>query len=718
MHYAPSGHNVPNLKITYYNTRSLSAYTKGKHGIIRRNRVIRNIKSILNNSHILCLQETHLLPYDDFTLRSELKNYKICYNNLGTAGGTMIILHTSVLKFYDIIEFKLGKNALGRVQALRLNPVRQKGAGTQRYDLPLNIINWHLEGDKNAQLSTLLRVNSKVRTIAGGDCNFVISSEDAPSNNSGIIIGGKLKKIWDTVASHFRFAEVSQPTHTHYFVPKDLNYEKVRTSRIDRIYISTDLADAALFKPISYIPFVPYSILRMIKAIKQSGGLGTRYVCDWVSDHLPISIQLVRNKNTPAIRNLPRWIADEKSFIDGIHTKLDSLLTASVDPFDALQLFSSTLDQDAHDFILEAKGKKDNKRSDTAALHICFNALRLISSATPNIARIRDLARKHAFLDDHLPSLDSLPLDDSKLRLHINTLLVVEADGSCELEDVFGKTLDKILNNLPPSTKAPKRKWVSEEADEVRANGNLRNGSHIHALRADSSSPPTSDPTRIANILRDFWQKLGNARKDAPCEKLTDEYIKDYEVTIPQHLSPKMPTIDDIIDCIHATNNSCPGPDGVHFALIRPFAHKLAPVILAVMQHMADGNPPPPPGSTTFSSFISLKTVAFLPKTPDRFRSPMRSAALLRKSWWGLSHRLPRVFLDWHKRGSFRADKSGITLRMSPAYSIQMWRRNSSIFSCFWTLKRLLTRLIMALFLKLWKKSAARAGLSIATAGF
>jgi hypothetical protein len=182
-----------------------------------------------------------LLPYNDFTLRSELNKYKIYYNNLGTAGGTMIIIHTSVIKFYDIIKFKLGKAALGRVQAFRLNPVRQKGAGTQRYDLPLNIINWHLEGDKNAQLSTLLRVNSKVRTIAGGDCNFVISSEDAPSNSSGIIIGGKLKKTWDSVASHFRFAEVSQPTHTHYFVPKDLNYEKVRTSRIDRIYISTDL---------------------------------------------------------------------------------------------------------------------------------------------------------------------------------------------------------------------------------------------------------------------------------------------------------------------------------------------------------------------------------------------------------------------------------------------------------------------------------------------
>jgi ribonuclease HI len=507
----------------------------------------------------------------------------------------MIIIHSSIAKYYNIINFELGEEAAGRVQALRLNPKSGQGSGTQRrYDLPLNIINWHLEGDKQSQLNTLLRINNKVRTIAGGDCNFVITSEDAPSNNSSIIIGGKLKKVWDSVVDHLCLSEIPQPTHTHYFFPKDLDYDKVRTSRIDRIYISTDPADTALFHPITYIPEVPYSILRIMKKIKLNGGIGTSYVCDWVTDHLPITIQFIRNKDTRAVNTMPRWIADEKEFIDGVHSKLDSLLSGNDDPFNAFQLFSDTIENDALEFTKRAKGKKDKRRSDIASLHICFKALRMLTSATPNIKKIDELGKKHDFLTALLPPLDSLPLDDSKLRQHINALLVVEGDDSCELEEVFNDTLDSILSNLPPSTKAPRNKRVSEEVEEVRKNGNLRSGSRIHALRVDSSSHPTSDPIRIAGMLRDFWQKLGKVRKDAPSGELIDEYIKDFEVSIPQHLSPKMPSVDDIIDCIHASNNSCPGPDGIHFALIRPFAHKLAPIILAIIEHMANGNPPPP----------------------------------------------------------------------------------------------------------------------------
>ena len=555
--------------------------------------MISNIKSVLNNTHILCLQETHLLLYDDFSLKDEFKNYSIYYNNLGKAGGTMIICHKSIHKYYDILNIELGAPAKGRVQAIRLNPV-DPVIGKTRYDLPINIINWHLEGDKIAQLEELLSINNKVRAIAGGDCNFVISTEDAPREKSGIIASGGLLKTWGRVVEHFSLSEIHQPTHTHYHIPRDLDFEKIRTSRIDRVYVTMDAADAALFKPIAFIPYVPFNILRIAKAMKNENGTGVKYVCDWVTDHLPVTAQFIRTKNTRATNKLPRWIADESEFIEGMHTRLERELKDVADPFDAFNKFEISLARQTREFVNKTKEKRNKNNSDIASLHICFKALRLLSSSTPRIQKIRELSEKHNFLSDLLPPLDSKPLSDKKLRKYTNELLIKDGHDNYDLENIFDSSLEYLLNNLPPSTKAPRNKGASEEMEEVRANGNLRSGSRVHTLRADSDSPPNSKPERVAGLLKDFWQTLGNARTNSPSNDQIDEYIKDYNITIPNHLKPVLPDIDKIVDCINATNNSCPGPDGIHFALIRPFAHTLAPVILAMITHMASGLPPPP----------------------------------------------------------------------------------------------------------------------------
>jgi exonuclease III len=151
--YVPSTHNFPNIRVTYYNTRSLSAYATKNSGRIRKKRLIRNFEAILNYSHILCLQETHLLPLDDFSLKDHFTNYNIYYSNGNGWGGVCIISHKSLRNFYDITPFDLGKDAIGRVQGIRYDPIRNRN---NKQVAPFNVLNWHFEGDKIAQMSFLI----------------------------------------------------------------------------------------------------------------------------------------------------------------------------------------------------------------------------------------------------------------------------------------------------------------------------------------------------------------------------------------------------------------------------------------------------------------------------------------------------------------------------------------------------------------------------------
>jgi hypothetical protein len=122
--------------------------------------------AILNYSHILCLQETHLFLFDDFSLREHFKNYNIYYCNGDGGGGLCILSHKSLRNHYDIKEYVLGQDAVGRVQGIRYDPIIQSNG--DRQVSPFNVLNWHFEGDKIAQMKTLLRIRVSVRTIGGG----------------------------------------------------------------------------------------------------------------------------------------------------------------------------------------------------------------------------------------------------------------------------------------------------------------------------------------------------------------------------------------------------------------------------------------------------------------------------------------------------------------------------------------------------------------------
>ena len=178
----------------------------------------------------------------------------------------LTLVHHSVFKFFDLTVIPLPACTKGRVQAFGFDPTF---AG-HRCDHSFNLINWQFEGDKIAQVRALLCINEEVRTIGGGDCNFVNSSEDAPSDTSGIILSGALRSAWTKVTTHFNFSEIYQPTPTHYFVPKDLTLEKIRTPRIGRVYMSLDLADRKTLQPVAFVPVLEHNILRRFTAASEN----------------------------------------------------------------------------------------------------------------------------------------------------------------------------------------------------------------------------------------------------------------------------------------------------------------------------------------------------------------------------------------------------------------------------------------------------------------
>ena len=59
--------------------------------------------------------------------------------------------------------------------------------------------------------------------------------------------------------------------------------------------MSLDLADRNVFYPVAFIPVLKHNILRRFNAASENNPF-VAYYNDWVSDHLPVSLKLVRNK--------------------------------------------------------------------------------------------------------------------------------------------------------------------------------------------------------------------------------------------------------------------------------------------------------------------------------------------------------------------------------------------------------------------------------------
>ena len=134
--------------------------------------------------------------------------------------------------------------------------------------------------------------------------------------------------------------------------------------------MSLDLADRQILQPVAFVPVLKHNILRRFTAASENNPFFV-YYDDWVSDHLPISINLVQNKkpffNTAQI---PRWLAEDIVFLENIEANLPVYDGVNKDPFVAFDDFCMLRDSVAVDIRKSRQDAQIKTGSEIASLHV------------------------------------------------------------------------------------------------------------------------------------------------------------------------------------------------------------------------------------------------------------------------------------------------------------------------------------------------------------
>ena len=115
----------------------------------------------------------------------------------------------------------------------------------------------------------------------------------------------------------------------------------------------------------------------------------------------------------------------------------------------------------------------------------------------------------------------------------------------------------------------------------------------LAALHDPDQGAPTSDPDRMAQIIKTFWSKTWAKPDSVPPTSKILRYLASYPTRVPADLTPSIPSQDDIYDHILGTNNSAAGPDGIPFAIYRLCADTVAPLLHGIVVSLSKGFPPP-----------------------------------------------------------------------------------------------------------------------------
>ena len=112
-------------------------------------------------------------------------------------------------------------------------------------------------------------------------------------------------------------------------------------------------------------------------------------------------------------------------------------------------------------------------------------------------------------------------------------------------------------------------------------------------LQASDGEDATSDPDKMADIIKDFWQEVWNDRQGKPTSNVLNNYFNNYDKVINTLTKPVIPSPQVVRDIILSTNNSCAGPDGLPFIIYRNLIDISTDVIHAMLSDLGKGLPPP-----------------------------------------------------------------------------------------------------------------------------
>ena len=85
---------IPFPRIATYNVNSLSQYANTSDSLARRHNIITNIKELLKQADIVCLQETRLLPNDHGALCGALPSCRVLHApGVGRRAGVAVVVN-------------------------------------------------------------------------------------------------------------------------------------------------------------------------------------------------------------------------------------------------------------------------------------------------------------------------------------------------------------------------------------------------------------------------------------------------------------------------------------------------------------------------------------------------------------------------------------------------------------------------------------------------
>ena len=554
-------HATPRVGIATHNLHGLNFKDKKAGARLRKEA---NVKSLAHKFDVCLFQETLLGPKANSYLKRMLPDHGVFCSSLSfRSSGVATVVSPSLLTLYIPCQLDLPDALRGKALVLILKP--RDGVGPN-----LVVVNLYLQtGDnyavKKAQIDLLLPlIPSSPYIYVGGDFNFVEDkTRDTSSATDYYNPTEQFLSSWTDFKDTLGLREVFQSSHTHFGISRE--GRTCYSSRLDRIYVSLSEADWAAFRPFTYIPVIPHSLLGSGPLEADITVADVDRCAAGIPDHLPVGLSYApipgECKRDPSI---PKWVADHPDFPKYFEVRwMDLVIHLDPDlPFDIHARMKACMFNASADVRRDLRQRSRDFGSNVAELTYLVKALRCFSN--PNSPT--SLAFFHGNPDLASPG---------KVRARIN-LLLSDAEVEADIPDRHPAT-------TAPTNKALNKVKVTLPSTRTR----------LSALRQNMGADPTSDPDKMACLAATCWSDIWAKRKRTEECISPGDYYGDHFLTIPVDLLPTIPSVEQIEEAIARSGNSCVGPDGIPFAVWRAVKQHAAPVLHLVLTAICEGVLPP-----------------------------------------------------------------------------------------------------------------------------
>ena len=576
------GTSIPHPRIITHNVTSLTAYPVGPASRDRMFRVENHVRKMLKNNDIVLLQETQLKFLDRLTLERVYKNcLAFCSNpRAGEKGGVAILIKRDFASGYEISTVNHGEIGQGRVLTVHLRSLLFPLVTRASF----MVSNVYLQsggghGPRLKQAFTLKALGNRIPLFLGGDFNMTENPGDSPSTNSYLTLVDGFKLQWDDFLVGMGLSEVEQDRHTHFYALN--NSTSWRTSRIDRIYCSLNEGEKAVVLPHAFV----YTTCgaEVVQAFRKGGGGVIGGAQDTVpggpgkliSAHIPVCLSFT--SSAPSKRrafSCPKWVAKT----EGFSAKVSQHWVKDLDPFVSLGNWKKAVTNTTKSFFANQKAEAASVSGDLGLVTRIIALVRAASSLKPDLDQITSLERRYPDIKGLVSRRADGSFDSSNATRKLGTLSddhIKKAGLDMEYDDP-----------LPP----PPAYFPGDDRSEdpvSRLKDLLPSSrSRLTHIKEGPGGSLTNDPHQMGAIISKYYTSVWKKDFDLASPTEVDSYLRIFTDKVPAHLQPKRPGYHDFIDAINSSNDSCPGPDGIPFAVLREYV-KLDPDLAKTLCRIA-----------------------------------------------------------------------------------------------------------------------------------